>query len=685
MSSEAESKPVVAEGGEEAKPASPTPIFGASATFGAGTGFGGFGGVAASATSGDAAAAGEEGGEEEAATEEECQAEFKPVVQLEEVAVSTGEEEEEALFDAKCKLYRYDNDAGEWKERGVGQGRILRHKESNKIRFLMRQDKTLKIRGNHIIMPGTKVQEHGGSDKAMVWSCVDFADESQRMELFCIRFASAERAQQFQKAYHEAGEKMEALIGAPEFVEQSEESKAADELASEVEKKAAVLAAAALLGIILVAPAEAALRKPDAFQGCANFTAIKDPELQAAVGLIRSLNLLPAGLPDDMTFFLPSNDSLRAVLVGGPIPTPSSNLDVILSKPLIPEVAQRLNSIMLYHMALVGAATPGELAEEGLVPTALGPDHTLTFEEAKEARRAAAAARYTLADATGRQAAVGAPLDVCASTVFKIDKVMMPAARFMDIPLLTQPEAVCLLTGFHCRAPAFSLPSPTLSAHAFQGRRLLDDSKANALEACSLSMLARELPEASAMLQVIQAFNLLPDGVPAGATIFLPNNAAAQGLTAELELPSTLEYIVGAADALGPQLKQRLISIVAYHVSPTGAKDPAALAAVGELATALGGNVLLVTNSSDGRTLLTDARGQQAGVVGGPPPAVLDACGSAVYALDKVLMPADSLADTPRTTAAEAMAVFESAVDFAMQAPAPTPAAAPGPAPLPYL
>jgi hypothetical protein len=51
---------------------------------------------------------------------------------------------------SKCKLYRYDNDAGEWKERGVGQGRILRHKANNKVRFLMRQDKTLKIRGNHI-------------------------------------------------------------------------------------------------------------------------------------------------------------------------------------------------------------------------------------------------------------------------------------------------------------------------------------------------------------------------------------------------------------------------------------------------------------------------------------------------------------------------------------------------------
>lgn len=196
MSAE-ESKPAEVPAAEEAKPASPTPIFGASSTFG-GTGFGGFSGVAAAggspaaaaAAGGDDAGADAGAGDEEAGPEEECKAEFQPVVQLEEVEVSTGEESEEALFDAKCKLYRYDNDAGEWKERGVGQGRILRHKENNKVRFLMRQDKTLKIRGNHIIMPGTKVQEHGGSDKSMVWSCVDFADGTQNMELFCLRFAS---------------------------------------------------------------------------------------------------------------------------------------------------------------------------------------------------------------------------------------------------------------------------------------------------------------------------------------------------------------------------------------------------------------------------------------------------------------------------------------------------------------
>ena len=87
--------------------ASPTPIFGASSTFG-GTGFGGFSGAAAAAKpageagEGDAAAAAGEGGEEgeEAGPEEECKAEFQPIVQLDEVEVSTGEEEEEALFDA---------------------------------------------------------------------------------------------------------------------------------------------------------------------------------------------------------------------------------------------------------------------------------------------------------------------------------------------------------------------------------------------------------------------------------------------------------------------------------------------------------------------------------------------------------------------------------------------------------
>ena len=40
------------------------------------------------------------------------------------------------------------------------------------------------------VMPGTKLQEHTGSDKAWVWSTMDFASEQQRMELFCLKLPS---------------------------------------------------------------------------------------------------------------------------------------------------------------------------------------------------------------------------------------------------------------------------------------------------------------------------------------------------------------------------------------------------------------------------------------------------------------------------------------------------------------
>lgn len=72
----------------------PAPIFGSASTFGTGTGFGGFTGVAAKTE-----ADGEDDGGEEAGPEEECAAEFKPVVQLDEIEVSTGEEDEETLMD----------------------------------------------------------------------------------------------------------------------------------------------------------------------------------------------------------------------------------------------------------------------------------------------------------------------------------------------------------------------------------------------------------------------------------------------------------------------------------------------------------------------------------------------------------------------------------------------------------
>ncbi|KAI2596750.1 RANBP1 isoform 10, partial [Pan troglodytes] len=51
----------------------------------------------------------------------------------------------------RAKLFRFasENDLPEWKERGTGDVKLLKHKEKGAIRLLMRRDKTLKICANH--------------------------------------------------------------------------------------------------------------------------------------------------------------------------------------------------------------------------------------------------------------------------------------------------------------------------------------------------------------------------------------------------------------------------------------------------------------------------------------------------------------------------------------------------------
>ena len=50
----------------------------------------------------------------------------------------------------KAKLYRFDKEGNQWKERGTGTVKLLKHKETAKVRLVMRQAKTLKICANHL-------------------------------------------------------------------------------------------------------------------------------------------------------------------------------------------------------------------------------------------------------------------------------------------------------------------------------------------------------------------------------------------------------------------------------------------------------------------------------------------------------------------------------------------------------
>src|SRR6218665_676786 len=55
-----------------------------------------------------------------------------PIVQLPEVALKTGEEDEDELFKERAKLYRFDTD--KWKERGVGNMKILKSRVNGEQR-----------------------------------------------------------------------------------------------------------------------------------------------------------------------------------------------------------------------------------------------------------------------------------------------------------------------------------------------------------------------------------------------------------------------------------------------------------------------------------------------------------------------------------------------------------------------
>merc|ERR1719491_1855003 len=156
---------------------------------------------------------------EESVKEVESTATFEPVVKLEEVETKNGEEEEEVVYSSRSKLFIFGEtllDVGtgkkSWRERGIGEARILRHREHQRLRFLMRQEKTMKVIANHALDPRIKLEPNAGSDRSWVWSCYDFADGELEEKVFALRFANSDLAQEFKEKYEEHQKEMEKLL-----------------------------------------------------------------------------------------------------------------------------------------------------------------------------------------------------------------------------------------------------------------------------------------------------------------------------------------------------------------------------------------------------------------------------------------------------------------------------------------
>ena len=107
-----------------------------------------------------------------------------------------------------------------WKERGTGDLKFLKHKQSGEVacrsceprctvlqvrvhflatgarqvRCLMRREKTMKICANFYLQPTIVLKENAGSDRSWVWQCADFSEEKTELSVLAIRFATSESA-----------------------------------------------------------------------------------------------------------------------------------------------------------------------------------------------------------------------------------------------------------------------------------------------------------------------------------------------------------------------------------------------------------------------------------------------------------------------------------------------------------
>ncbi|CAK1548449.1 unnamed protein product [Leptosia nina] len=128
---------------------------------------------------------------------------FKPIVPLPaEVTLTTGEENESVIFSARAKLFRFTDK--QWKERGIGEMKLLKHNITKKVRVLMRREQVHKICANHIIIPEIEIKPMKNEEKAYFWVANDFAEEKLQLEKFCIRFKTADIAKEFFDTFEKA-------------------------------------------------------------------------------------------------------------------------------------------------------------------------------------------------------------------------------------------------------------------------------------------------------------------------------------------------------------------------------------------------------------------------------------------------------------------------------------------------
>lgn len=144
---------------------------------------------------------GEEGTNDDSAvsaTDDNYDPHYEPIIKLpDEIVISTGEEDELKIFGERAKLFRYDNSTKQWKERGVGELKILHHSQKNTYRLLLRREQIHKLVLNHGVSHDFVMNPMNSSGNAFCWSCMNYAEGAGTAEQLAVRFKNEDLANQF--------------------------------------------------------------------------------------------------------------------------------------------------------------------------------------------------------------------------------------------------------------------------------------------------------------------------------------------------------------------------------------------------------------------------------------------------------------------------------------------------------
>ncbi|XP_072180138.1 uncharacterized protein [Diadema setosum] len=152
------------------------------------------------------------GGEE--INPEERDNHFDRIVQPpEKVDLVTGEEGEVAVFSARGRLYYFHSASRSWKERGVGDIKIMHAPKSDAYRVVMRRDQVNTICANHYITKAMTMLPTLDSDRAWVWHAMDTSDGEGVSEQLAIRFEESTTAVSFKEAFERAQEALRQKAG----------------------------------------------------------------------------------------------------------------------------------------------------------------------------------------------------------------------------------------------------------------------------------------------------------------------------------------------------------------------------------------------------------------------------------------------------------------------------------------